>query len=319
MALALLSAGHYPILLDNFSNSKAEVLARLKRVSGSLICSYKGDVRDTSLLQKIFKEHQIDVVIHFAALKSVSQSVLDPLGYYANNVGGLIALLRVMSVVGCHRLVFSSSCTVYGNAKKTPIAEDAELGYTNPYGHTKLLGEQIVDSLSASSPDWRTAVLRYFNPVGAHPSGLIGEDPIGPMSNLFPQIARVAGRSLGEVIVYGADYPTPDGTGIRDYIHIEDLVNGHIASLEALDSRGTHKVNLGTGRGYSVLEVINAYSAAAGVEIPYRITDRRKGDVPTAVADPSLAEAILGWRCNYGLKDMCESSWRWQKENPNGY
>lgn len=319
MALALLGAGHHPILLDNFSNSKKGVLARLARVSGSLLCSYEGDVRDISLLEAIFKEHQIDAVIHFAALKSVSQSVLHPLRYYDNNVSGLITLLRVMHVAGCRRFIFSSSCTVYGNASKLPISEDAELGYTNPYGHTKLLGEQIVGALRISNPEWKTAILRYFNPVGAHLSGMIGEDPMGVPSNLFPYIAKVADGTIAKLMVFGSDYPTRDGTGVRDYIHVEDLVAGHLASLDALDSLGSHTLNLGTGRGYSVLEVIDAYSRASKRSIPYEVVGRRPGEAAEAVADPSLATSTLGWSCQYGLEEMCASAWRWQVLNPTGY
>jgi UDP-glucose 4-epimerase len=258
-------------------------------------------------------------VVHFAALKAVGESVAEPLLYFENNMGGLLSLLKAMQSTGCRRIVFSSSAVVYGDPARVPISEDDPVSYTNAYAQTKLVGEQFLEALAQSDPSWRVAVLRYFNPVGAHPSGQIGEDPSGIPNNLVPYIAQVAVGRRDRLQVFGSDYATPDGTGLRDYIHIQDLVAGHLASLRVLGEQGSHLVNLGTGRGYSVMEVIEAYARASGRPIPYEMAPRRPGDVATVFTDPIRAQSLLGWQAQFGLDDMCRSSWNWQQQNPNGY
>jgi UDP-glucose 4-epimerase len=317
--VALAAAGHDPIVLDDFSNSHPEVLNRLKTITGQEIPFIKGDVADVSLVTSLLQQQQIQAVIHFAAFKAVGESVEQPLKYYRNNMGGLLGLLEAMTQAGCKQLVFSSSCTVYGEPEHVPVTEEMATSYTNPYGHTKLMGEQILQSLGSLDSSWKIAILRYFNPVGAHESGLIGEDPVGIPNNLMPYVARVAAGSLERVRVFGNDYPTIDGTGVRDYIHVMDLAEGHLASLKTLDSRGSHLVNLGTGQGSSVLEVIHAYSKASGREIPFDLVARRPGDIASAYADPSLAKEVLGWVAKRDLQEMCSSSWVWQTNNPDGY
>ncbi|MDT6963285.1 UDP-glucose 4-epimerase GalE [Cupriavidus sp. SZY C1] len=318
--LALHAAGYQVIGLDNLCNSNREVVNRLARITGTTPQFVEGDVRDRALLDRLFAEHDITGAIHFAALKAVGESVSQPLAYYGNNLEGMITLCSAMQAAGVKQLVFSSSATVYGNPHTVPILEDFPLSATNPYGQTKLMGEQILRDLEKSDPEWRIAFLRYFNPVGAHESGLIGEDPGGIPNNLMPYVAQVAGGRREKLSVYGDDYPTVDGTGVRDYIHVCDLADGHVAALNYLrDHTGGVTVNLGTGRGYSVLEVVKAYERASGRPVPYQIVDRRPGDIASCYADPSLAQSLLGWRARHDLDRMCEDSWRWQSMNPMGF
>jgi len=319
MAVALAQAGHRPVVLDNFCNSKPSVMARVAALSGQAVPLVQADVRDTSAVVRAITEHRIEAVVHFAALKAVGESVAKPLLYFENNVGGLLSLLKAMQSTGCRQIVFSSSAVVYGDPARVPISEDDAVGYTNAYAQTKLVGEQFLEALAQSDSSWRVAVLRYFNPVGAHPSGQIGEDPSGIPNNLVPYIAQVAVGRRERLQVFGSDYATPDGTGVRDYIHIQDLVAGHLASLRVLGEQGSHLVNLGTGRGYSVMEVIDAYAKASGRPIPYEMAPRRPGDVATVFTDPTRAQALLGWQAQFGLDDMCQSSWHWQQQNPDGY
>jgi len=319
MAVALAQAGHVPVVLDNFCNSKPSVMARLATLCGDALPLVRADVRDTTAVAQALTEHHIEAVVHFAALKAVGESVEKPLLYFDNNVGGLLSLLQAMQSTNCRQIVFSSSAVVYGDPARVPIVEDDPVGYTNAYAQTKLVGEQFLQALCKSHPSWRVAVLRYFNPVGSHPSGQIGEDPSGIPNNLVPYIAQVAVGRRDRLRVFGSDYPTPDGTGVRDYIHIQDLVAGHLASLRVLGEQGSHLVNLGTGRGYSVLEVIDAYAKASGRPIDYEMAQRRPGDVATVFTDPTRAQALLGWQAQFGLDDMCRSSWYWQQQNPNGY
>jgi UDP-glucose 4-epimerase len=319
MAVALAQAGHRPVVLDNFCNSKPSVMGRLAALCGEALPLVEADVRDTSAVVRAITEHRIEAVVHFAALKAVGESVAKPLFYFENNVGGLLSLLKAMQSTGCRQIVFSSSAVVYGDPARVPISEDDPVGFTNAYAQTKLVGEQFLEALAQSDSSWRVAVLRYFNPVGAHPSGQIGEDPSGIPNNLVPYIAQVAVGRRESLQVFGSDYATPDGTGVRDYIHIQDLVAGHLASLRVLGERGSHLVNLGTGRGYSVMEVIEAYASASGQPIPYEMAPRRPGDVATVFTDPTRAQALLGWQAQFGLDDMCQSSWHWQQQNPDGY
>jgi UDP-glucose 4-epimerase len=309
----LLAAGHEVFVVDNLCNSKASVLDRIEQVAGRRPGFAALDIRDKSRLRALFDGQRFDGVIHFAGLKAVGESVARPLAYYDNNVNGSLVLLECMVDAGVHTIVFSSSATVYGEPSRVPIREDAPLSPTNPYGRTKLMIEQILRDLAASDPVWHVAILRYFNPVGAHPSGLIGEDPNGVPNNLMPSVAQAASGKLAELRVFGSDYPTPDGTGVRDYIHVVDLARGHLAALDALGERaGAMTVNLGTGRGYSVLELVRAFVEASGREVPYRLVDRRPGDVAQCYADPSLAAALLGWRATFGIEAMCADTWRWQ-------
>jgi UDP-glucose 4-epimerase len=317
----LMLAGHDVVVADNLCNSHAVVLERISRIVGRPAEFAKADVRDTEALRGVFARHRFDAAIHFAGLKAVGESFEKPLEYYDNNVQGTLSLCRAMAEAKVGALVFSSSATVYGNASSMPVSEDAPLGPTNPYGQTKWMVERILGDLAASNPAaWRVAALRYFNPVGAHSSGLIGEDPQGIPNNLMPNIAQVAAGVREKVRVFGSDYPTRDGTGVRDYIHVVDLARGHLAALDALRrERCGFTVNLGTGRGISVLEAVRAFERASGRTIPMERVARRAGDVAESYADPSLAEKLLGWKAVYGLDDMCRDAWRWQSMNPYGY
>ena len=318
--LALQSAGYAVVGVDNFCNSSPEVLQRLQRLSGQAPVFEQASVCDATAMQAIFSRHHIDGVVHFAALKAVGESVAQPLAYYRNNIDGLVTTCEAAQRAGCRRFVFSSSATVYGDPPSLPIREDFPLSATNPYGQTKLMGETILADLGRADPHWQTACLRYFNPVGAHDSGLIGEDPRGTPNNLMPYVAQVAIGRRQELVVHGDDYATIDGTGVRDYIHVTDLAEGHVAALRRLfDAAGSFTVNLGTGRGQSVLEVIAAYARASGRAVPYRIGPRRAGDVAACWADPTLAQQLLGWRAQLDLDRMCADSWRWQSMNPKGY
>ncbi len=310
----LLAAGHNLVVIDNFSNSKPAVLGRVEQISGRQVPFMEVDIRDRGALRDVFRQHAIDAVIHFAGLKAVGESVSQPLRYYDNNISGSIALFEVMAESGVKTLVFSSSATVYGDPHSVPIREDFPLSATNPYGRSKLMLEDILRDLSRSDESWKIALLRYFNPVGAHESGIIGEDPNGIPNNLMPYITQVAVGKLPQLSVFGDDYPTPDGTGVRDYIHVVDLARGHLAALEALsDTSGVMAVNLGTGQGYSVLDVVRAFEKASDRPVPYRIVPRRPGDVAQCYADPTLAKELLGWQAQRGLDEMCRDSWRWQQ------
>jgi len=318
--VALVEAGFTPVILDNFSNSQPAVLARLAQITGQTIACEKGDVLDTAWVEDVLRRHQIAAVLHFAGDKAVGESVAQPLKYYRNNIGGAVSLLQAMQAAGCKTLVFSSSATVYGDPASVPITEDFPRQHTNPYGHTKLVIEDILASMQVADASWRLGVLRYFNPVGAHPSGLIGEDPSGIPNNLMPFVAQVAIGKRPFLNVYGSDYPTPDGTGVRDYIHVQDLAEGHVAALRALLDKGeSFTVNLGTGRGNSVLEVVHAFEQASGWPIPYQLAPRRPGDVAQCYADPAMAQRLLGWQAKHSLADMCRDAWRWQSGNPEGY
>ncbi len=320
--LELLSAGHDATVVDNLCNSKEESLRRVRELTGRPLAFHRADLRDAAALDAVFAARPVDAVIHFAALKAVGESIRQPLDYYANNLSGTLTLLQVMRRRDVRTLVFSSSATVYGTPVKVPIREDASTGgVTNPYGQTKLMIEQILRDLHAAEPQWRLALLRYFNPVGAHASGRIGEDPNGIPNNLMPFVAQVAIGKLPCLRVFGNDYPTPDGTGVRDYIHVVDLALGHLAALDRLAARDPEllTVNLGTGRGYSVLEMIRAFEKASGRPIPYEIAPRRAGDVAACYADPARAKALLGWRAARSLEEMCADAWRWQSQNPQGF
>lgn len=319
--VALLEAGHDLLVLDDLSNSSPVALARVVELGGRPLAGFvEGDLRDQALLSRLFAEHNFDCVVHFAAAKAVGESVARPLHYYDNNLVGLLRLLEVMQSSRCRELVFSSSATVYGDPASVPIDETFPLSASNPYGWSKLMGEQILRDLAVADSDWHIVLLRYFNPVGAHVSGRIGEDPLGIPNNLLPYIAQVAIGRLAELSVYGGDYPTPDGTGVRDYIHVDDLARGHLHAVDRIDAlRGVHTLNLGTGRGYSVLEMVRAFELASGRPIPYRIIARRAGDIASCWADPALAESVLGWRAEHDLSRMCADAWRWQSQNPYGY
>jgi len=319
--IELLNAGYDLVVVDNLSNSKDESLNRVQDIAGKSLRFHKVDLLDKVGLEKIFKEYSINGVIHFAGLKAVAESVHKPLEYYKNNVGGTVTLLEVMKESGVKSIVFSSSATVYGEPHTVPITEDFPLNPpTNPYGRTKLIIEDIFRDLVISDPTWHIVLLRYFNPVGAHESGRIGEDPNGIPNNLMPFIAQVAVGKLSEILVTGADYDTQDGTGVRDYIHVVDLANGHIKALKKIENQsGIFTYNLGTGRGYSVLEVIAAYSKAVGKDIPYKIVARRPGDIAASYADPHRAQVELMWYAERDIDDMCRDSWRWQSKNPNGF
>ncbi|MBV8604191.1 MAG: UDP-glucose 4-epimerase GalE [Pelomonas sp.] len=318
--LALEAAGFKVVGVDDFSNSSPEVLARLERLSGAKPVFERADVCDAAALEAVFAAHRPAAVVHFAAFKAVGESTAQPLAYYRNNLGGLVNVCETMRRHGCARLVFSSSATVYGTPDQLPLTEDAPLSAVNPYGQTKLMGEQILRDLGAADPGWQTACLRYFNPVGAHASGLIGEDPRGTPNNLMPYVAQVAVGRRAKLQVFGSDYPTPDGTGVRDYIHVVDLAEGHAAALRFLFAGAESlTVNLGTGRGHSVLELVRAYEAASGRAVPYEIVARRPGDVAACWADPQRARDRLGWQAQHDLARMCEDSWRWQRLNPHGF
>lgn len=318
--LELLGAGYAVLGLDNYSNSSPVVLDRLQTLAGHPLPFVRADVRDPMALKNTFTRYPIRGVIHFAALKAVGESMQKPLQYYENNVTGLIHLTQAMAQAGCRHLVFSSSATVYGDPQTVPITEDARLAPTSPYGQTKLMSEQILRDLERADPSWKIAYLRYFNPIGAHPSGLIGEDPLGLPNNLVPFLAKVAVGAIPVLKLYGNDWPTPDGTGVRDYLHVMDLARAHSKAIDYLFQEGQSlTLNLGTGRGYSVLEVIHAYEKASRRPIPFEIVGRRTGDIATCFADPSRAKSELGWSTQFGLDEMCAHSWNWQKNNPHGY
>lgn len=318
--VALLEAGHEVAILDNLSNSRIEVIERIARIAKRAPDFYNADVRDQVAVESAFESFLPDAVIHFAGLKSVGESLQDPLRYYEWNVSGSVILFQVMKKKNIKRLVFSSSANVYGNAMEVPIAENTRIAPTNPYGQSKAMIEQILADLVSADAGWSVARLRYFNPMGAHESGLIGEDPNGVPSNLPPYISQVAVGKLDELKIFGGDYPTPDGTGVRDYIHVMDLAFGHLAALDYLvKENGLITVNLGTGRGYSVLEMVAAFEKACGKPVPYRVVERRAGDVAQSFADPAAAARLLGWRARFGLEEMCRDAWRWQSMNPQGY
>lgn len=317
----LLAAGYEPLVLDNLCNSSRESLARVEQITGHQVSFIQGDIRDAALLEQVFAEHSIRAVVHFAGLKAVGESVEQPLSYYDNNVHGSQVLLQAMLNAGVYQLVFSSSATVYGEPAEMPISEQCPVGRpTNPYGRSKLMVEDILRDLAISEPRMRIAVLRYFNPVGAHSSGLIGEDPNGLPNNLLPYIAQVAVGKLKQLSVFGDDYATVDGTGVRDYIHVVDLAQGHVAALDYLAKEpGVHTWNLGTGQGYSVLEMVKAFEEASGQSVPYQIAPRRAGDIAQCYANPDKAKRELGWQAQLGLSQMMQDTWRWQSQNPHGF
>ena len=315
----LLNAGYDVVIMDNLYNSSEEVLKRIEKITGKKAKFYKVDLLDKEGIRTIFKENTIDAVIHFAGYKAVGESVQIPLTYYQNNVAGSLNLYEVMNEYNVKKIVFSSSACVYGAPKSVPIKEDFEIHTTNPYGVTKVMNEMILQDVYTSDNDWGVLLLRYFNPIGAHKSGLLGEVPNGIPNNLVPYIARVANGQLEYLRVWGDDYPTPDGTGVRDYIHVVDLAKGHIKAVEyALSHKGVEKINLGTGKGYSVLEVLHAYEHACGKELAYKIMDRRPGDIAECYADTEKAERVLGWKAQYGIEEMCEDSWKFTLDNPDG-
>ncbi|MGG1946452.1 UDP-glucose 4-epimerase GalE [Trinickia sp. NRRL B-1857] len=316
----LVSSGYDVVIVDNLVNSKREAVRRIERIVGRPVPFYEIDACDEAALSEVFDVHKISAAIHFAALKAVGESVAKPIEYYRNNIDSLLVLLDTMRKRDVKTLVFSSSATVYGMPEHCPVDESFPLSATNPYGQSKVIGEQILRDVETADPSWRIATLRYFNPVGAHESGLIGEDPAGIPNNLMPYVAQVAVGKRDKLRVFGGDYATPDGTGVRDYIHVVDLARGHIAALNALAVRDASLVaNLGTGRGYSVLEVVRAFEAASGRPVPYEIVARRPGDVAACYASTEVAERLLGWRAQYGLERMCEDHWRWQESNPRGF
>lgn len=315
-----LEAGEEVVIVDNFSNSKPCVLDRIEMITGKRPTFYEVDILDRPALEEVFSKHEFESVIHFAGLKAVGESCLQPLRYYYNNITGTLILCEVMQKYGVRRIVFSSSATVYGKPESVPIRENFPLSTTNPYGETKLEIERILKDLTVAEPDWSVSVLRYFNPIGAHKSGLIGEDPKGIPNNLFPYITKVAAGKLPRLQVFGNDYNTKDGTGVRDYIHVVDLAQAHLKALEqARKTTGIDYINVGTGVGYSVLEMVAAYEKVTGLSVPYDIVDRRPGDIDECYADPTKAADLLGWRAIYGLEDMCRDSARWQAQNPDGY
>ncbi len=320
-ALELLNTGYEVVVYDNLSNSSKESLKRVEELTGKSVKFYEGDVLDAEKLTEMFKTEGIDAVIHCAALKAVGESVRKPLEYYRNNINGTLTLMDVMREVGVKNIVFSSSATVYGSPEVMPITEDCPKGQcTNPYGWTKSMMEQIMTDLQKADPEWNVILLRYFNPVGAHKSGRIGEDPKGIPNNLMPYITQVAVGKLEKLGVFGGDYDTPDGTGVRDYIHVVDLAIGHVKAIDyILTNPGLDIINLGTGVGYSVLDMVKAFSKACKKELPYEIKPRRDGDIAMCYADPAKALKVLGWKAERGLDEMCEDSWRWQSQNPNGY
>ena len=314
-------AGHSVVVVDNFFNSKPEALKRVSELIGKEVKCYNADVRDRDAMEKIFGENQFDAVIHYAGLKSVGESVAKPLEYYENNMVATFVLVDVMRKHGCKNIIFSSSATVYGDPAIIPITEECPKGYcTNPYGQTKWMLEEVLKDVHHADPEWNVVLLRYFNPIGAHPSGKIGEDPNGIPNNLMPYITQVAVGKREELGVFGNDYDTPDGTGVRDYIHVCDLAAGHVCALKAIERNcGLAVYNLGTGHGYSVLDVVKAFEKANGIKIKYSIKPRRAGDIATCYCNPAKAKAELGWEAHYGIEEMCRDSWNWQKNNPNGY
>ncbi len=318
--IEMLNAGKDVVVIDNLDNSSSVSLERVEKITGKKVRFYENDVCDKSALRKIFKEENIEAVIHFAGLKAVGESVREPIRYYQNNLESTISLIEVMTEFNVKKIVFSSSATVYGVAKTMPLKEGMPTGAINPYGRTKLFIEEILKDLYVADKDWSIALLRYFNPIGAHKSGLIGEDPKGIPNNLMPYISQVAVGKLEKLHVFGNDYNTVDGTGVRDYIHVVDLAKGHVKAIDwALNNKGCEAINLGTGNGVSVLQLRDAFVKATGVEIPYVIDPRRPGDPDEVYADSSKAEKLLGWKAELGIEEMCEDTWRWQKNNPNGY
>lgn len=318
--LEILSAGYDVLVIDSLRNSAREAIERVSQIAKRPVVFFHADILDSSALDDIFTRYRIEAVMHFAGLKAVGESVAEPLAYYDNNVGGTVKLLEAMAAHRVRKMVFSSSATVYGQPKIMPIPEDSPFDAANPYGRTKVMIEQLLRDLALAEDSWRIAVLRYFNPVGAHESGLIGEDPKGIPNNLMPYICQVAVGRREYLSVWGNDYATPDGTGVRDYIHVVDLVRGHVAALRRLEeAAGLVTYNLGTGRGHSVLEMVHAFEQASGKKIPYRIADRRPGDIPICYADPRKAQRELQWTATKGVLEMCRDSWRWQSQNPDGY
>ena len=317
--LELLNKDYDVVVVDNLSNSSYESLRRVQKITGKTVKFYEGDIRDRAMLEKIFTENKVDAVIHFAAFKAVGESCRLPLKYYENNIGGTVTLLQVMEKYNVKKIIFSSSATVYGTPERLPLDENCHLSTTNPYGSTKLMMENIMQDVAKADPAWNIILLRYFNPVGAHESGLIGEDPKGIPNNLMPFVAQVASGKLACINVFGNDYNTPDGTGVRDYIHVVDLALGHIAAIEQCNDEGVHIYNLGTGHGYSVLDMIAAFEKACGKKLPYKICERRPGDVAACYACPDKAAKELKWEAKFGIEEMCASTWKWQSGNPNGY
>lgn len=319
--LKLLEAGYEVVVVDNLLNSSEESLKRVEELTGKSITFYQADVRDQETLDGIFEKEDISSVIHFAGLKAVGESVAKPLMYYQNNLISTLVLLEVMKAHGCNKIVFSSSATVYGLPKSVPIREDFPLSVTNPYGRTKLMQEDMLRDIAAADPELSVMILRYFNPIGAHESGRIGEDPKGIPNNLLPYVSQVAVGKLPRVHVFGNDYDTPDGTGVRDYIHVCDLAQGHVLALQKMEKSGAgvYTYNLGTGKGTSVFELIEAFGKACGKEVPYQVDPRRDGDIAECYADPALAEAELGFKAQFSIDEMCRDSWKWQKNNPDGY
>ena len=317
--LELLNKGYEVVVVDNFSNSSFESLRRVQEITGKQVTFYEADIRDSAKMDEIFSAHQIQAVIHFAAFKAVGESCRLPLKYYENNISGTVSLLKVLDKHNVKKIIFSSSATVYGEPERLPLDENCRLSTTNPYGSTKLMMEGIMQDLWKADNEWNIILLRYFNPVGAHESGLIGEDPKGIPNNLMPFVAQVASGKLSCINVFGDDYDTPDGTGVRDYIHVVDLALGHIAAIENCNDSGVHIYNLGTGRGYSVLEMIHAFEKACGKTLPYKICERRPGDIASCYAAPDKAKAELHWEAKNGIEEMCASQWKWQSGNPRGY
>jgi len=317
--LELLNKNYEVVVVDNFSNSSFESLRRVQKITGKQVIFYEADIRDAAAMDKVFLSHKIDAVIHFAAFKAVGESCRLPLKYYENNISGTVSLLQVMEKHNVKKIIFSSSATVYGDPERLPLDENCRLSTTNPYGSTKLMMENIMQDVYKADNAWNIILLRYFNPVGAHESGLIGEDPKGIPNNLMPYVAQVASGKLQCINVFGNDYDTPDGTGVRDYIHVVDLALGHIAAIERCNDSGVHIYNLGTGHGYSVLDMIHAFEKACGKTLPYKICERRPGDIATCYAAPDKAKKELLWEAKFGIEEMCASQWKWQSGNPRGY
>lgn len=317
--LELLNKNYEVVVVDNFSNSSFESLCRVQKITGKQVIFYEADIRDVAAMDKVFLSHKIDAVIHFAAFKAVGESCRLPLKYYENNISGTVSLLQVMEKHNVKKIIFSSSATVYGDPERLPLDENCRLSTTNPYGSTKLMMENIMQDVHKADNAWNIILLRYFNPVGAHESGLIGEDPKGIPNNLMPYVAQVASGKLQCINVFGNDYDTPDGTGVRDYIHVVDLALGHIAAIERCNDSGVHIYNLGTGHGYSVLDMIHAFEKACGKTLPYKICERRPGDIATCYAAPDKAKKELLWEAKFGIEEMCASQWKWQSGNPMGY
>ena len=319
--IELINSGYDPVIVDNLCNSDQEAVHRVEELTGKKVPFYQVDIRDENALTEVLEKYNIDCCIHFAGLKAVGESVQKPLEYYENNIIGSLVLLRCLQKAGCKNLIFSSSATVYGVPAEIPITEKCPKGQcTNPYGQTKSMLEQIFTDFQKANPDWNIVLLRYFNPIGAHESGMLGEDPKGIPNNLMPYITQVAVGKLAELSVFGNDYDTPDGTGVRDYIHVVDLARGHVCAMKAIQKNcGLQIYNLGTGVGYSVLDIVNAFEKVNGVKIPYQIKGRRPGDIATCYSDPSKAKNDLGWEAELGIEEMCRDSWKWQKMNPNGY